>query len=415
MLQVGGDGLPLKDYRYDAWNCYRCSHGEYVGQWETRSSRFSKVCPSVTKYLWDNYACHGRMDCARALIDGKLNWTEKLVDAVYKCTLCAACDVQCKRMGVTRVLDVLEEMRMKCAEDGYLPPEHKKALDNIINCGNPFGIDEKGKRLAWTKDLELKIKILPREKASVLLYVGSMYALQPLVQDTVKSICRVLSLAGVDFGVLENEKDDGFYALQLGDKALFEKLARENIDTFNTLDVSAIVTPDPHAYNAFKRYYEKVGQIKAEILHITQYIEKLIESENMKLRETPREIVTYHDPCNLGRVQGVYDTPRNIIGAIPGIALREMERTEENTWCCGAGGGVMTAYPDFMVWTAEERVKEAEFSGASKIITACPYCEYALKIAVGKRKSPLKVQNIVELVEKSMKGGFPNHLWGNFS
>ncbi|MCS7114460.1 MAG: (Fe-S)-binding protein [Nitrososphaerota archaeon] len=397
--------MPLKDYEYDVWNCYRCSHGEYVGQWETKSSKFSKVCPSVTKYLWDNYACHGRMDCARALIDGKLNWTGKLVDAVYKCTLCAACDVQCKRMGVTRVLEVLEEIRIKCLKDGYLPLEHRKALDSIINLGNPFGIDERGKRLAWTKGLESKIKVLPKDKASVLLYTGSMYSLQPLVQGTLKSTSRVLGLAGVDFGVLENEKDDGFYAAQLGDKALFERLARENIDTFNSLGVNVIVTPDPHAYNAFMRYYPKVGKIEAEVFHVTQYVEKLIRDEKIKLKATQREIITYHDPCNLGRVQGVYDSPRNIISAIPGIELREMERTKENAWCCGAGGGVVTAYPDFMAWTATERVKEAEFSGASTIITACPFCEYALRIAVGKLKSPLKVQNIVELVEKSMKGG----------
>jgi Fe-S oxidoreductase len=344
------------------------------------------------------------MDCARALIDGKLNWTEKLVDAVYKCTLCAACDVQCKRMGIIRVLEVLEEVRIKCFEDGYLPLKHKKALENIINLGNPFGVNEKQKRLAWTKSPELKIKILPKEKADVLLYTGSLYPLQPLVRDTLKSISRVLSLAGIDFGVLENEKDDGLYALQLGDKALFEKLARENINTFNSLGVNAIITPDTHAYNAFKRYYPKVGQIEAEILHITQYVEKLIEDEKVKLKATQRDIVTFHDPCNLGRVQGVYEAPRNIINAIPGIELREMERIKENAWCCGAGGGVMTAYPDFMVWTAEERLKEAEFSGASTLITSCPFCEYALKIAAGKRRSPLKVQNVIELLEKSMKG-----------
>lgn len=404
MFWVGESKLPLNDYRYDAWNCYRCSHGEYVGQWETKSSEFSKICPSVARYLWDNYACHGRMDCARALIDGKLNWTEKLVDAVYKCTLCAACDVQCKRMGIIRVLDLLEEIRVKCTADGFLPSEHVKTLDSLVNYGNPFGIQGKNKRLAWTEGSELKIKSLPTEKANVLLYAGSMYSLQPVVQDTLKSISRVLSLAGVDFGVLENEKDDGFYALQLGDKTLFEKLATENIDTFNKLGVSAIITPDPHAYSAFKRYYPRVGQIKAEVFHITQYLEKLIESGKIKTKEVQRETVTYHDPCNLGRVQGIYEAPRNIINAIRGIEFREMERVKENAWCCGAGGGVITAYPDFMVWTAEERVEEAECSGASTIITACPFCEYAFKIAIGKRKSALNVKNIAEIVEKSMGG-----------
>jgi Fe-S oxidoreductase len=395
--------MPLEDYRSQVWNCYRCSSGEYVSLWEMKSKRFSKICPSITKFLWDIYACHGRMDCARALIDGKLRWNDTLVEAIYKCTLCAACDVRCKRAGVINVLEVLEELRIKCVEDGFLRnPAHKKALESLERYGNPFGIAGKEQRILWANDLDFNLKHLPKEKATVLLYVGSMYALEPLVKETIKSIARVLKGARVDFGIIDDETDDGLYAFHLGEKGLFEEIADKNIKTFNNLGIKTLVTPDPHAYNAFKRYYPKIGKIDAEVVHITEYLQQLIEDGKIKLKELcNREAVTFHDPCNLGRICGLYEPPRKIMECINGIELHEMARVKHNTWCCGAGGGVMAAYPEFMAWTAGERIEEAESTGASILVTACPWCEYALKTSAEAKKSHLTIHNIVELVEKA--------------
>lgn len=396
--------MPLEDYRYQAWNCYRCSSGEYVSLWEMKSKRFSKICPSVTRFLWDIYACHGKMDCARALIDGKLQWSETLVDAIYKCTLCAACDIRCKRAGVINLLEILEELRVKCVEDGFLRnPAHIRALESLKRYDNPFGVSERQQRIAWTRELEFNIKLLPREKASVLLYVGSMYALEPMVKETIKSIARVLKIAGVDFGILENEIDDGLYALQLGERGLFEEMAKRNMDAFNSLGVQTLITPDPHSYNAFKRYYPRIGKVDVEVLHITEYLQRLIDCGRIRFK-TPfnRLTITYHDPCNLGRICGLYDPPRKIIESIKGIEFNEMERVKHNSWCCGAGGGVMAAYPEFMAWTANERIEEAELTGSSVLVTSCPWCEYAFKTAVEARNSPLNVCNIVELIEKTM-------------
>ncbi|MEM2738960.1 MAG: (Fe-S)-binding protein, partial [Candidatus Bathyarchaeia archaeon] len=238
-----------------------------------------------------------------------------------------------------------------------------------------------------------------------LLYTGSMYALEPLVLDTTKSIARVLNKANVDFGLLEDELDDGLYAAQLGESGLFEELAERNIKIFNEIGVKEIVTPDPHAYNAFKRYYPRVGNIEAEIFHITEYVDMLVKNGKLNLGKLPEETVTYHDPCNLGRLCGVYDAPRNIVKAIEGLDFREMERNKNYAWCCGAGGGVMMAYPEYMTWTTRERIKDVTSVEASTLVTACPWCEYAFKTALESAGSTIQVRNIVELVEKSAKLG----------
>jgi Fe-S oxidoreductase len=296
---------------------------------------------------------------------------------------------------------ILELLRSANVEAGMLRiPEITRSLDSLRKYGNPFGIIGKEKRLEWINGL--KVKTIPMEKAEVLLYVGSMYALEPLLRDIIKSIAEFLNLSSVDFGVLENEKDDGLLAIQLGEKGLFEELAEDNIKAFNELNVEAIVTPDPHAYNAFKNYYPEIGNIEPEVLHITEYIEQLIKEGKVRLGEK-KETVTFHDPCNLGRRAKVYDAPRKVINAIRGIDFREMERSREIAWCCGAGGSVMLAHPDFMRWVAEQRIKEAELCGATTLVTACPWCEYSFKQAIEAMGSPLKLKNIVELVKENLK------------
>lgn len=243
---------------------------------------------------------------------------------------------------------------------------------------------------------------MPRQRAEVLLYTGSIYALEPLVRDTLKTVARVLSMANVDFGILENELDDGLYAAQLGEIGLFESLAEQNIKTFNELCVKVIVTPDPHAYNTFKRYYPRVENIEAEISHITEYVDMLVETGKLNLGRLPEETVTYHDPCNLGRLCGVFDPPRNIIEAIKGLCFREMERNKNYAWCCGAGGGVMIAYPELMAWTARERIRDVEAIGATTLTTACTWREYSFETSLEPTGSAIQIRNIMELVEKSV-------------
>lgn len=369
-------------------------------------------CPMYGYRKFKSYSGTGILRIAKAIAEGLIDVSQGVADIIYYCTECAACVTQCKEhVGAIHLVNeyfdhmtILEDLKALCVERGSLRiPAHRNSLESLARYGNPFGVAKKEERLRWTDGLGFKVKIMPKEKADVLLYVGSIYALEPMVRGTIESIARVLNAAGVDFGILEEEVDDGLYAIQLGEKALFGELAEKNIKTFNELNVKAIVTPDPHSYNAFKKYYPRIGRIDPEVLHITEFVDKLIKDGKIRLKKARNKVVTYHDPCNLGRRCGVYDAPRSIISAIKGLDFREMERTKEYAWCCGAGGGVMAAYPDFMIWTAKIRIEEAEESGASTLITACPWCEYSFKNALEAAKSALEVRNIIEIVEEVME------------
>jgi len=278
-----------------------------------------------------------------------------------------------------------------------------RALESIYRYGNPFEISKREERLKWTENLGFEIKRLPKQKASVLLYIGSIYALEPTVRDTIKSVARVLKMANVDFGILEDEIDDGFLALQLGERGLFEAVAERNIKIFNELGIKTLVTPDPHSYNAFKNFYPNVGKIEAEVLHITEYLENLVKEAEITLGELPEEVVTYHDPCNLGRFCGVYEAPRNLLSSIKGIKFREMDASRNFARCCGAGGGMMLANPELMTKITKKRIEDVKSTEASTLITACPWCEYAFKTAAQDTQLRLKIQNVVEFVERSLK------------
>ena len=394
--------MPLKDYRNQVWNCYRCSHGEYVGQWETRSSRFSKGCPSVSRYLWDTYACHGRMDCARALIDGNLEWTPVLVDALYKCQLCGFCDVQCKRMGVINVLDVLMEMRIKCVEDGMGPPPiWREILERVRKQHNIYG-----------ESHERRLDFLPQEKrkmrGEIAYYTGcvSSYRQRNIVEDTLK----ILEIANVDVAILPDELCCCRPLYEVGLIETIKDAMKHNLNVVKEAGAKRLLFSCPRCLTTFKDIYAKLeNNSNFEYLHFTQVVSELLNKDKIRFNSF-HATVTYHDPCYLGRIQGIYNDPRFILENIPGVKLVEMDRTKENSWCCGAGGGVRIAYPDFAYWTAEERLKEAEITGADMIITACPECVDNLESALKMRGNEIAMQrqleilDISELLAKVIKG-----------
>jgi Fe-S oxidoreductase len=193
-----------------------------------------------------------------------------------------------------------------------------------------------------------------------------------------------------------------------------------------------VVTSCADGYHAFKRLYPKLGS-RVEVLHTVELIDRLIKQGRLKLRTEVPLSVTYHDPCHLGRqgepyvpwngvekkirgqiivyepkrpryngAWGVYDPPRDILKAIPGVKLREMERIREYSWCCGAGGGVREAYPEYSAWTAGERIAEARATGAEALVSACPWCERSFLDAVREGGEPMKIYDIVDLVQKAL-------------
>lgn len=416
--------MSLKEFEWDTVNCARCSICKWVDPWELTSERFAKVCPAVARYLFDAYSCQGKMDIASGLMRGELDFTESLLDIIYKCNLCGACDIMCKRSRELEPLLMFKALRTKCIEDGQIIPEHMFMIDSLKREDNVFG-EPKSKRASWAEGLELKD--INKEKAEVLFHVGCRYSYDADLWDILRGVVDILQASGVDFGIAGSEEACcGGRAYELGYQGEAINFAEDVQSRGKASGATTLVTACSDCYAAFKYTYPLLGkELPVEVLHITEYLERLLKEGRLNLTQDLGLKVTYHDPCHLGRLSepfipwegsrgtygrltppkefrrgtfGCYDTPRNVIRQVPGVELAEMERIREYSWCCGSGGGVWEAFPDFASWTAAERIGEALSTGAEALVTACPWCERAFKDSVGESGAPIKVYDITELV-----------------
>ena len=419
MVMEGGKVLPQDDwhrkYYWDlrkvAWQCSRCSVCKWVDAWEVKSARFAKVCPSSLYYLFDAYSCQGRMDVAVALIDGKLKYEDSpdLTGVYYKCNMCGGCDAMCKRVQDMEPLRVIQEMRTKLVGDGQLLPSLMPLIDHLRKEDNMM-MKPRTERGKWAEGL--KVKDLTTEKAEVVFHAGCNLSFDESLWPVARGALSILQQAGVDVGIMgKDEACCGGRAYEMGYQGELGKYAANNMEAWRNAGVKTIITPCSDGYYTFKRLYPELGST-FEVLHIVEFIDRLIKEGKLKFTRTVPMTVTYHDPCHLGRrenvfvpgkpIMGIYDPPRVIIRSIPGIELIEMERIKENAWCCGDGGGVKEAYPDFNAWTAQERIEEAKTTGAGAIITACPWCERNFIDAINGNGEEMKVYDIVELVQQAI-------------
>ncbi len=177
-------------------------------------------------------------------------------------------------------------------------------------------------------------------------------------------------------------------------------MRKKNIDLLNSLGVETIITACAGCHSTFKHSYE--GRLNAEVVHMTEYMARLVEEGRLPFKKEVNKTVTYHDPCHIGRYSRIFDAPRTVLQAIPGLKLREMERIRQWAFCCGAGGGAKSAYPDYAQWVAEKRLEEAMDTGADTVVSACPFCENNLGDAAVAADYPLEVVDIMAIVGEAM-------------
>ncbi len=421
----------LEDYERYMEMCFRCSLCKWPPLAQVKSWRFSNICPSIQRYNFHAYSGGGRLIVAYAYLQGRIGLTKSLVDLVYRCSMCGACDVSCKHNSDIEVYETLHAFRVQLYEEGAVLPKHREIIENTLRHGNPYG-EVKEKKAAWAKNL--KVKDLNKEKADVLYFVGCTAALRR--PEVAVNTVKILKAAGVDFGILGSEEPCcASTAYKIGARDVFEKHARRNVELVNKLNVETLVTSCAGCYRMFRVEYPTVAELGFEVLHTSQLLEKLIRDSSLKLTGKVPLKVTYHDPCHLGRLGeprtpwsgvekkvlghliltdppkpvrrgggGVYDPPRNVLKSIPGVELVEMERIREYAYCCNAGGGVKAAFPDFALWGARERVEEAKSTGAQAIVTCCPFCEINFSDALSGDET-LKVYDLTSLVAKSLEVG----------
>jgi Fe-S oxidoreductase len=287
---------------------------------------------------------------------------------------------------------------------------------------------ERGK---WADDLDLPR--LQSEKVEVLFHAGCRSSFDREQHKSVRAAVMLLKKAGVNIGIMgEQELCCGGRIYSMGYRDEFTRFAKANITAWAKAGVKTVVTSCSDGYHAFKRLYPRLGS-QVEVFHTVEFLDRIIQEGKLIFRYEIPMTVTYHDPCHLGRqgepyvpwdgvekkikgqiivyepkrpryngAWGIYDPPRNVLKSIPGVKLVEMERIREYSWCCGAGGGVREAYPEFSNWTARERITEARATGAEALVTACPWCERNFTDAIETTGDTMKVYDIIDLVQKAL-------------
>lgn len=329
-------------------------------------------------------------------------------DTVWMCVSCFACTNVCPR-NIPLTAGLMARTKEELLLLGNLPAELQSALENSQRLGNPLG-ESPRKRADWIAGIEPPVNILGKERCpvDVLWFVGDYPSYHPRVQLAAKALAKLLNALGVSFGILgPEENSDGDSQRLAGERGLFEMLAEKNGRAFSKYQFNQIITTDPHAFNALKNEYPTLG-ISYPVQHYTQFLSERLDQLKPLIQKEIDATVTYHDPCYLGRANNIFEAPRNLLNAIPGVKLVEMAHHHQTSLCCGGGGGGM--WLDGFQWEkahvrlSEWRVREAVETGANILAVACPYesprFEDAIKMT--QQAGKLAIKDIAELLSEAM-------------
>ena len=340
----------------------------------------------------------------------RLGMREELTNSrtFWLCTQCDACTVRCPR-GIVTSETMLNLRRWAIAEGLELPTVLPQLRHSVETTHNILGEDN-DTRLIWSENLEPvpeQLTDLRRGRAEVLLYAGCVGAMYPMAYSIPQSFVQTLEQAGVTYTNLGGEEWCCGYPLYgAGLHEEVAELAQHNMERAREVEPKYLVATCPSCYHTWNHIYPQYSSdaLGFEILHASELLARLIDEGRIKLNELDW-VVTYHDPCDLGRKSGVYDAPRFIINSVPGLTFREMRNCRENALCCGGGGDVAMWEADVTEDIAERRMEQAKATGATAIISACQQCKRTLLQAARKTKTRIRVLDVTELVWQAMEKG----------
>ncbi len=386
---------------YSCADCGRCSDqcpANAVGR--PLSPRFISV--KSREHAFKHYPLKGDIRPSSAPVIGDI-FSE---DEIWSCTTCGACEAECPLF--IEYIDKIVDLRRGMVDEGMVPQSLQKPLRALEKRGNPWGKMER-KRMDWAKDKEFaaqcEVKVLDKKKtADTLYFVDSISSFDDRMQLIAQASARVLSAAGIDFGILGKlEKDSGNEVRRFGEEMLFLELKDQNTEAILNSGARRIVTADPHAFNALTKDYEGLPPVE----HISEVILKAITDGRLHLKPEldTEKIYTYHDPCYLGRHNGIYDAPRAVLDAIGGLNRIDMEKSRDRSFCCGGGGLMLFYEPEEEQRMGVLRVKMAAEAGANVIVTACPFCLVNIEdaIKVSGLEGKMAAIDLVELVDRHIR------------
>lgn len=375
----------------DAYACIQCNRCQDVCPASITGKALSPAAMEINKRMLLNEK--GPAAGSEALLTAVLN-----EEALWACTTCGACMHVCPTQD-EQMLDIVDMRRHEVMMEGKFPPQMQAAFRGMERAGNPWGIS-RDRRLDWANGLEVKTTD-QNPHPEVLYWVGCAASYDPQAQSTARAMVQILNHAGVDFAVLgKKEGCTGDAARRAGNEFLYQQLASQSISTLDKVAPRRIITSCPHCLNALRNDFPQLGG-NYEVTHHTSFIEELAGQGRLDLTAAlPESRTTFHDPCYLGRHNGIFDAPRNVL-RILGQEVVEMERSRESSFCCGAGGG--------QFWKEEEpgeqrvsanRMQEAQSvlgEAGGTVVAACPFCKSMLQTGTD-ASSRHQVRDIAELV-----------------
>ena len=344
-------------------------------------------------FIRSQYGVWARIFGPKKLDEEKL---KKFSEMVYRCTLCGECGASCPVSIDAKNLWLA--LRETLVEMGYFPKIMDQMKSNILKVHNILG-NENVERVSWLESLgELPDHGYQKEKAQVVFFVGCVASFFPMVQKIPKALIEILNKVGVDFTLLGGEEwCCGFPLIGAGMKKEAKALIEHNLEKMKEKGVERVVFACPSCYHTWMEEYKT----NIEIFHSTQFIRKLIDEGKIGFKEKKMR-VTYHDPCDLGRASGVYEAPREVLRAIPGVELVEMEGNRDQCKCCGGGGNLEMVDPELSAALAQEKIKEIQATGADAVITSCQQCIRTIMTTARRKKIPVTAMDITEFVLKNM-------------
>lgn len=381
--------MKLEKYRDQIYSCLRCAFC-----FDQKEGEGQKICPPYATYGFESYGARGKLTIARALIDKEIEYDEDVAERIFACTECEACQEQCfKHLSLTEIYAAMKE---DLAEQDLLPAGLSDVLAQVDEFGNPYKQSAE-RRLAWLSNKERV-----DQRADVLFFVGCTTAY--LRRGIARSSYEVLDKLGIDFTILGNEKCCGHPYIVAGKMDQAKKVAATNLEAISRLGIKTVVFACPGCLRTFKEDMPRLlgKPLPFETIHLSEFFTDELAKNPVQLNRLSR-VVTYHDPCILGRHMGIYEPPRELVEMIPGVRLLEMPRNRDNSFCCGNGAFVRYDYEEMSVKSELDRFTEAEATGADTVVSACPACQSGLLDAKSKTGSKVEVLDIIELLAKALR------------
>lgn len=395
----------LEDFTWprllDSYSCIMCNRCQDVCPATNTGKALSPAAILINERFELNEilpAFSAGQESPRPLLEFALN-----EEAAWACTTCNACIEVCP-VGNEQMLHIIDVRRERVLTAAEFPKGLQNTFNHMERAGNPFGMPA-AERLAWAKDLPFPVPTLAEKSdADVLYWVGCAVAFDPRAQKIARSMAQLLHSAGVEWAVLgKDEKCTGDTARRTGNEYLFAQMAQENIAVLNEIRPKTIVTTCPHCFHTIANEYPQFGG-NYVVRHHTEFIDELIRTGSLKLAAHTDGSVTYHDPCYLGRHNGIFDQPRALIQS-SGATMIEPGRNRKNSFCCGAGGG--------QFWKEEEkgtervstnRYRELKQTGAKTVATGCPFCMRMITEETAKEEpeTAMEVLDVAEIVARSL-------------